>query len=141
MIFCSIVELIIVVPFAIHGFELKVIFFLQQLDNLYFEWGTIFPSFSMSQMTYLLQFSINITSIALIIWVLGRTFNPNIYLLRMDMVGRILLSIVLFLFYYFDPLQVISPFVLIAASYLLLVSVIQYYQTHHFSRWKSTYNF
>ncbi len=141
MIVCSILELIIIIPFAIHGFELKIIFFFQQLDNLYFEWGTIFPSFSMSQMTYLLQFSINITSIALAIWVLGRTINPNIYLLQMDMIGRLLLSIVLFLFYYFDPLRVISPFVLIAGWYLLLVSAFQYYQTHNYRRWKGAYNF
>ncbi len=137
MVFCSILELIVVVPFAIHGLELKVIFYLQQLDNLYFEWGTIFPSFSMSQMTYLLQFSINITSIALIIWILGRWINPNIYLLKMDMVGRLLLSIVLFLFYYFDPLRVISPFTLIAAWYLLIVFAFQYYKTHNFGRWYS----
>lgn len=135
----AILEFFLAAPFAIHGFELKMIMQIQALDNFYFGWGTIFPSFSSSQLTTLLQFCINLIGVIVVLWAVGRLFNQQVYLARLDSISRSIIGILLLFTYYFDRNELISPFVMFLGWYLVATASIEFqlsrYRRKTRSRW------
>lgn len=145
LIAIAIIEVILTVPFVFSGIirvlgldyeesllnglgnlDLDAIHELQKLDNIYFGWGTIFPSFSSTQLTYLFQFAISVISVIGLLWAIGRITKPEVYIAQLDGVGRSLIGVLLLFTYYFDNNEVITPFLMMVGWYMIGIGVIQY---------------